>query len=87
MSKPLSEGCLRTAAVAGLAALCFLGFDLITWLQTASWFPLRLGGLVSTPHVSWLGVQKIIDYALDLPLSAWFLAIALLAAWGAVANE
>lgn len=49
-------------------------WQVFKWLQTAQWIPVSLETARNYfgfrhPHVEWAGVQQIIDYLLDAPLS------------------
>jgi hypothetical protein len=49
-------------------------WQIYAWLQTAKWRPVPVSNAliffgIPQPHFDWLGLQKIADWALDLPLS------------------
>ena len=58
-----------------LAALAVLAYQCWQWLQLGYWTPLPLSAWVPVPEMSWKGLQKIVAFLLDTPLSvASFLA-------------
>jgi hypothetical protein len=62
-----------------LALPVFIGpgivvWQIYTWLQTAKWRPVPVSDALTLfeiphPRFDWLGLQKIADWVLDLPLS------------------
>jgi hypothetical protein len=57
-----------------LIAPSILGWQMFHWLQSAQWFPLPTSWVfdrleIAYPHTSWAGVNVIIKYILDSPLS------------------
>jgi len=63
-----SGGCLFVVAVG------IFGYQCLEWLRNGIWHPLALGlawdyFIGTRPTTSWLGLQKIIDGALGLPLA------------------
>ena len=81
------------AAAGGLtvvAAPLLLGYQGLLWLQSGHWTPIALREAVSIfngsppipdPTISWRGVQQIVGWLLDAPLSLslWFLGFGLVA--------
>jgi hypothetical protein len=75
--------------VVGLCAAAFgiavLGYQLILWLRDGAWtsFDLRLaweGINGHPPAFKWLGVQRIVDGFLELPLSLGFFVFGIIVA-------
>src|SRR6266478_7683057 len=67
----------------GPALVCW---QIYYWLKSGAWFPIPVSKALEYmqwpyPNLEWRGVQKILDYFLDLPLSAviWLLAMSLFA--------
>jgi len=60
-----------------------VGYQTFTWLQTGKWVSLPVRWLwhsaQTSPHVSWVGVQTMLDWALDLPLSGASVLVLVLA--------
>jgi hypothetical protein len=55
-------------------------WQLYTWLQTAKWRPVPVSDALKLfeipyPRFGWLGLQKIADWFLDLPLSVTAFAL------------
>jgi hypothetical protein len=82
----------RAVIVVGLLVfLCgigFLGVDCLNWLRTGDWSAtsiwtawIWIGG--PYPIIEWRGVQKIVLWLMDLPLSAVLILAGLLIMWGA----
>jgi hypothetical protein len=49
-------------------------YQIIYWLRSGDWFPISIAdGLhwigIREPRFAWMGVQKISDFVMDLPLS------------------
>ena len=66
-----------------LVAIGVLAYQGIQWLRLAVWTPLPLAlawdaASIPRPHVTWLGVQTILDWVLDLPLSFLSLGVVLI---------
>ena len=85
----------RVIIAASIAALIFAPalfvFDVLGWLRTAEWAPVRIRtawAAFGGPELrfAWLGVQKIADYLLDLPLSGGCLMAGILLMWLYVAH-
>lgn len=50
-----------------------IGYQGLGWLQYGYWTPMPISSAVAYlgwryPHVEWVGVQRIIDWLMDLPL-------------------
>ena len=61
-------------AILILSPVLILGYQTYHWLRTAVWMPLTVGHLwtwnnFAYPTANWAGVQSIIYWLLDLPLS------------------
>lgn len=46
----------------------------VTWLRTGYWNPVPISAAfdyfdIPSPHTTWVGAQKVLDFMLDLPLS------------------
>jgi hypothetical protein len=60
-----------------VAAICLLGYQTFLWLKEGQWTPMPISSIFgilgfdyySVIDVSWAGVQKILIWLLDLPLS------------------
>lgn len=68
--EPLIMGIILCSLVIPIG---IVGYQTFTWLQTGQWvsFPVRWlwHNAQTSPHVSWVGVQAMLDWALDLPIS------------------
>jgi hypothetical protein len=67
-------------------AIIVLGWQVLTWLQTAAWPELPISILYSEfglhePVLSWVGAQKILDWLENLSLSMGLFGIALFVAF------
>lgn len=79
---------LFLAVVVGLIAvsLVTVGWQSLRWLQSGVWPKLAWSdGLamlgIDHPRAAWVGVDRMIDWVLDLPLTILPIAAALLLAW------
>jgi hypothetical protein len=64
-----------------------LGYQVVHWLKHGSWLPMPLSmGTdylgITPPRAAWVGVQKVVDWILDLPLSLALFVIIVAAACG-----
>src|SRR5687767_4346025 len=72
-----------------LGAACIVGFQCLYWLRFGEWFPLPIGAVwlwlgFSYPTVEWVGVQKLINLAMSVPLSVFVVALGFVATWFAL---
>ena len=75
MSKELEAGIFLS--IAALPGPAVVAYQIARWSKEGVWFSIPASYLlramnVSRPETSWIGVQKILDWLLNLPLSLWF---------------
>lgn len=59
------------------AGLVVLGYQCLEWLRTAEWRPMPISILIDGPiSLEWRGAQVIVEWLVDLPLSAALLLAA-----------
>jgi hypothetical protein len=76
----LLEGFLSILALPVLFGPGIVVWQIITWLRTARWKPVPVADVLAFfdipyPRFQWLGIQKITDSVLDLPLSVASFAV------------
>jgi hypothetical protein len=60
-------------------ALAFPAYQALLWLKDGVWHPLPISWATRhVPQTDWVGLQKIIDWTLDLPVSVLPMLVALL---------
>jgi hypothetical protein len=69
-----------------LIAACIVGWQVLQWLQLGEWVPVSVVDAlpffgVEYPHAKWLGVQKIMEQIVALPLSMFVILVFGIAAW------
>jgi uncharacterized protein (DUF2235 family) len=71
--------------VATCAGIAIFGYQLVEWLRTDIWHPMPLEVLIGGVRrlgADWLGLQRVYDWVLALPLSVLCVAIGFLVFWG-----
>ena len=66
------------------AGILIFGWQLLEWLQTDIWLPMPLDlavGGIRRLGADWLGLQRVYDWVLALPLSILCVAIGVLVFW------
>lgn len=66
-----------------IVTLCIIIYEAYVWLKMGVWPDIPLSTTLyylnlSYPRVEWLGIQKIIDWLLNGPISAWSFFVGLL---------
>ncbi|WP_426533806.1 T6SS phospholipase effector Tle1-like catalytic domain-containing protein [Bradyrhizobium sp. McL0615] len=84
MDRVVSCLALLFLVVAAATGILIFGYQLVEWLRTDIWHPLPLevaiGGIRNFGS-GWLGLQRVYDWILALPLSILFIVIGFLTFW------
>ena len=77
---------MTIAALLFLAALGLFGYQCVSWLREGAWTPYPVSWLwlqldPKLPHAQWKGVDQIVQWLLDLPLSFSLIVLALACMW------
>jgi uncharacterized protein (DUF2235 family) len=84
MDRVVSCLALLFLVVAAATGILIFGYQLVEWLRTDIWHPLPLevaiGGIRKFGS-GWLGLQRVYDWILALPLSILFIVIGFLMFW------
>jgi hypothetical protein len=84
MDRVVSCLALLFLVVAAATGILIFGYQLVEWLRTDIWHPLPLevaiGGIRKFGS-GWLGLQRVYDWVLALPLSILFIVIGFLMFW------
>ena len=84
MDRVVSCLALLFLVVAAATGILIFGYQLVEWLRTDIWHPLPLeaaiGGIRKFGS-GWLGLQRVYDWILALPVSILFIVIGFLMFW------
>ena len=81
-SKTIEEWFGLCGALGFMAAFILLGYQAVLWLREGQWTPIPISSVLnkfsidynSVVDISWAGIQKILVWILDLPLSLGIIA-------------
>jgi uncharacterized protein (DUF2235 family) len=84
MDRVVSCGALLLTAIAFTAGTAILGYQGVTWLQSGLWTPMPLDlllGSIRSIGSNWIGLQKIYDWILALPLVVALYVLGIIVFW------
>jgi hypothetical protein len=81
---------MLVAGLIGFGGVAVFGFQCLWWLRDGYWTQGRLGELwyqlgFPYPALSWAGIERIVLWIFDLPLSGGLILIAVIVGW--IANS
>jgi hypothetical protein len=85
MDRVVSCLALLFLVVAAGAGVAIFGYQLVEWLRTDIWHPMPLDaaiGGIRRYGSDWLGLQRVYDWVLALPLSILSIVVGFLVFWG-----